>query len=233
MAEDQMHPDLLADTEPATRLPHDPAIAELADHGRQDFLSVVRDYPASSLCWALLAEGSLMAGTEAADIAGYAYARTGYHRGLDALRREGWKGQGPIPWEHLANQGFLRSLWALSVAADRIGEQDEAERCEQFLRDSSESGWQALHTTLIPTDVASPDDPAEEPGPDPEAAPSEDVPEPASGPEDTENPSDEAENDSADADPREDGGNSPESPDDERPAEEEQDRQAEAAQPQG
>ncbi|AXE37948.1 hypothetical protein JS278_00757 [Acidipropionibacterium virtanenii] len=214
MAEDQTHPNLLAETEPATRLPHDPAIAELADRGRQDFLAVVREYPASSLCWALLAEGSLMAGTEAADVAAYAYARTGYHRGLDALRREGWKGQGPIPWEHLANQGFLRSLWALSVAAGRIGEQDEAQRCEQFLRDSSQTAWDALHTTLVPADEAE----------------DEEVPEPdgtTGGVEKAaasdESPSDEAENGtdgSPDADPREDGDNSPERPEDERHAEE-------------
>lgn len=150
MADDQTHLNLLGSTAPATRLPGDPAIAELADHGREDFLSVVRDHPSSSLCWALLAEGSLLAGTESSDIAGYAYARTGYHRGLDALRRAGWRGQGPIPWEHLPNQGFLRCVWALSVAAGRIGEDDEAERCEKLLRQSSETAWEDLHTTLVP-----------------------------------------------------------------------------------
>ena len=74
----------------------------------------------------------------------YAYARTGYHRGLDALRRAGWRGQGPIPWEHEPNRGFLRALWALSVAAGRIGETEEQERCAQFLRDSSETAFQVL-----------------------------------------------------------------------------------------
>ena len=39
----------------------------------------------------------------------YAYARVGYHRGLDALRRNGWKGHGPVPWSHEPNRGFLRS----------------------------------------------------------------------------------------------------------------------------
>lgn len=208
MAEDQTHQNLLAEAEPATRLPPDPAIAELADHGRQDFLSVVRDFPASSLCWALLAEGSLMAGTEGADVAAYAYARTGYHRGLDALRKAGWKGRGPIPWEHLANQGFLRSLWALSVAADRVGEQDEAQRCEQFLRESSETAWQALRTTLVPGDAER----AEDAGESPESR----TPGNTDG-------------GTADADPREDGDTSPESPDDGRRPEEKQ----EAAQPQG
>ena len=48
-------------------------------------------------CWALLAEGALAVGSSEGDVAAYAYARTGYHRGLDALRRSGWKGAGPIP----------------------------------------------------------------------------------------------------------------------------------------
>jgi Protein of unknown function (DUF3151) len=74
----------------------------------------------------------------------YAYARTGYHRGLDALRRAGWRGQGPIPWEHEPNQGFLRSLRALGRAAEAIGESDEAERCDTFLRDSSATAADAL-----------------------------------------------------------------------------------------
>jgi hypothetical protein len=70
-------------------------------------------------------------------VTGYAFARTGYHRGLDQLRRAGWRGQGPIPWEHEPNQGFLRSLYALGRAAGAIGETGEAERCQVFLADSS------------------------------------------------------------------------------------------------
>src|SRR5690606_29605830 len=57
----------------------------------------------------------------------YAYARTGYHRGLDALRRNGWKGHGPVPWEHEPNRGFLRALHALARAAQAIGEKEEYE----------------------------------------------------------------------------------------------------------
>lgn len=72
-------------------------------------------------------------------VAAYAYARTGYHRGLDALRRAGWRGQGPIPAAHQPNQGFLRALLALAEAAAAIGEQDEADRCRQFLLDSGTS----------------------------------------------------------------------------------------------
>ncbi|MFO7192790.1 MAG: DUF3151 domain-containing protein, partial [Thermocrispum agreste] len=76
-------------------------------------------------------------------VTAYAYARTGYHRGLDQLRRAGWKGHGPIPWQHRPNQGFLRSLAALARAAERIGETDEYERCLQFLADSDPAAVEA------------------------------------------------------------------------------------------
>jgi hypothetical protein len=74
----------------------------------------------------------------------YAFARTGYHRGLDQLRRSGWRGTGPIPWEHEPNRGFLRSLHALGEAAAALGEDDEAARCRAFLRDSSAAAVAAL-----------------------------------------------------------------------------------------
>lgn len=90
-------------------------------------------HPASSLAWATLARAALADGDA---VAGYAYARTGYHRGLDALRRAGWRGQGPIPAGHEPNQGFLRALLALADAAAAIGEEDEAARCATFLDDA-------------------------------------------------------------------------------------------------
>ena len=143
---DLSHKDLLA-TEPGpppTLLPEDPAVAELADNGRERFLEIVSAHPASSLCWALLAEGALKMGTAEGDVGAYAYARTGYHRGLDLLRRSGWRGSGPIPWEHVPNRGFLRSLYALAVAAERIGDTAEQERCRRFLQDSSPTGYAEL-----------------------------------------------------------------------------------------
>jgi hypothetical protein len=78
------------------------------------------------------------------DVTAYAYARVGYHRSLDSLRRNGWKGHGPVPWEHEPNRGFLRSLAALALAAGRIGEYHEADRCDSFLRDSSPEGHAEL-----------------------------------------------------------------------------------------
>jgi hypothetical protein len=93
--------------------------------------AVAASHPANSLVWAHLAERALSEGGQ--EVTAYAYARTGYHRGLDALRRAGWRGAGPVPWRHEPNQGFLRSLRALALAADRIGEADEAERCRAFL----------------------------------------------------------------------------------------------------
>lgn len=98
---------------------------------------VIRAEPASSYVWALLAEEALAPVDGAPDpVAAYAYARTGYHRGLDALRRAGWRGQGPVPVEHVPNQGFLRALLALSQAAAALGEAAEAARCAQFLVDA-------------------------------------------------------------------------------------------------
>jgi len=70
----------------------------------------------------------------------YAYARVGYHRGLDTLRSAGWKGSGYVRWEHETNRGFLRSLDALRAAAEAIGETAEAERCARFLR-QLDPGW--------------------------------------------------------------------------------------------
>lgn len=147
MTEPTTHQNLLATSGagPAPALlPIDPAVAELADSGRERFIEIVAANPTSSLCWALLAEGALHLETTEGDVAAYAYSRTGYHRGLDALRRVGWKGAGPVPWEHSPNRGFLRALWALSQAAERIGDTDEHERCAQFLRDSSETAYVEL-----------------------------------------------------------------------------------------
>ena len=124
---------------PETLLPADPAARPLADG--VDPEQVVRAHPGSSSAWAALARRAL---SEGRDVEGYAYARVGYHRGLDLLRRSGWKGRGPVPWSHEPNQGFLTALALLATAAGRIGEADEEERCTTFLRDSSAEAAETL-----------------------------------------------------------------------------------------
>ncbi|MCC2594618.1 DUF3151 domain-containing protein [Tessaracoccus sp. OS52] len=139
----ETHPNLMA-SDVVVHLPDDPALLDIEESGRDHFLEVVGRHPASSLCWALLAETCLRSDDLGSTVAAYAYARTGYHRGLDQLRRNGWKGAGQIPWEHEPNRGFLRAVHALGVAAGRLGENDEEARCAQFLRDSSETAYSIL-----------------------------------------------------------------------------------------
>lgn len=116
---------------PPVTLPVDAAAGELATGESAE--SVARRHPTSSLVWAELAEAALDRGD---DVAGYAFARVGYHRGLDQLRRNGWKGAGPVPWSHEPNRGFLRALSALGQAAALFEETDEVARVRAFLLDA-------------------------------------------------------------------------------------------------
>ncbi|HEX6469810.1 MAG TPA: DUF3151 domain-containing protein [Streptosporangiaceae bacterium] len=125
---------------PPTELPDNAEARGSLERG-VDPVEVAARFPDHSAAWAELADRAFAKGEV---IESYAYARTGYHRGLDQLRRAGWKGRGPIPWEHAPNRGFLRSLHALGRAAAAIGEDDEAERCRTFLRDSSQAAVAAL-----------------------------------------------------------------------------------------
>jgi hypothetical protein len=125
---------------PPTLLPDEVEPRELVERGAQP-ADVAAAHPTSSLAWALLAEDAYARG---AFVEAYAYARTGYHRGLDALRRAGWKGYGPVPWSHEPNRGFLRALHALGRAAAAIGEEPEAARIRQFLDDSDPAAAPAL-----------------------------------------------------------------------------------------
>jgi hypothetical protein len=93
---------------------------------------VAAAHPSASVAWATLAEQAL---DEDKAVTAYAYARTGYHRGLDQLRRNGWKGFGPVPYSHEPNRGFLRCVAALARAADAIGETEEYARCLDLLDD--------------------------------------------------------------------------------------------------
>ena len=125
---------------PPTLLPDEEGPRDLLERGG-DPADVAAAHPTSSLAWAVLAEAAY---ERRSFVEAYAYARTGYHRGLDALRRAGWKGYGPVPWSHEPNRGFLRALHALGQAAGAIGEDEEAARVRQFLADSDPAAAQAL-----------------------------------------------------------------------------------------
>jgi Protein of unknown function (DUF3151) len=122
---------------PETILPAPPADAvdalnrarQLPPGDQRDALAlVVAAHPTYLDGWARLAAAARD------DVEAYAYARVGYHRGLDALRGAGWRGSGYVRWSYETNRGFLRSLDALRLAAAAIGERSEEERCEMFLR---------------------------------------------------------------------------------------------------
>ena len=93
------------------------------DDPRRVLPAVTAAAPTASVCWATLGE---LVESSAANVPqlveAYAYFRVGYHRGLDALRGNGWRGSGYVRWEHPSNRGFLRSLDGLRRVAGAIGE---------------------------------------------------------------------------------------------------------------
>jgi hypothetical protein len=132
---------------PETRLPAELQTADAlaAASGDLDLLrATVAAHPTSSLAWATLADAVF---DPDRPLESYAYARVGYHRGLDALRKAGWRGTGPIPWSHEPNRGVLRSLYALRRAADAIGEADEVARLDEFLRTSDPDAVAQIEAT--------------------------------------------------------------------------------------
>lgn len=133
-----LHDNLLAPD--PTRLPARPDAEQALENGT-DPADVVRSFPDFSAAWATLAEQALQRGDA---VTAYAFARTGYHRGLDLLRRNGWKGFGAVPWSHEPNQGVLRAIAALAKAANEIGETDEFQRCRDLLTDSDPAATEAL-----------------------------------------------------------------------------------------
>lgn len=116
-------------TEPAETRIEEPVGALDALAGAGDLAAVAAAHPECLAAWASLGERSLESGDP---VAAYAYFRVGYHRGLDRIRRAGWRGSGTVPWAHEGNRGFLRSLRGLGRAAAAIGETPEAERCAAF-----------------------------------------------------------------------------------------------------
>lgn len=149
MADQPQFIDLSAQMAPPTMLlPPEPpeAVAALdaalaAGHEgmpeRQAALRVVAHrWPSSIGAWAMLAEAALALGQ---DVEAYAFARTAYHRSLDRLRANGWRGTGLVPGSHAPNLAVLRALRALMLASERLGEPDEVARLRTFLLDSDPS----------------------------------------------------------------------------------------------
>ncbi|MFM7252995.1 MAG: DUF3151 family protein [Ilumatobacteraceae bacterium] len=125
---------VLPDESPALR--HSLAQALQAPEGERHSLvsAVVAANPRSLMAWCAL--GDL--GRDAVER--YAAYRVGYHRGLDALRANGWRGSGYVRWADPSNRGFLGCLRGLGAMAASIGESDEAERIDLFLRQLDPSG---------------------------------------------------------------------------------------------
>lgn len=147
---------------PETLLPAETQVVrDLQEAARTGDLlaNIVVSHPTSSLAWALLSDEAFAGGRV---LESYAYARVGYHRGLDALRKAGWRGQGPVPWSHEPNRGVLRSLYALKRAAAAIGEFEEVERLEAFLRDADSSAISHIESeagdSIWPEEIRSPRD---------------------------------------------------------------------------
>ena len=96
----------------------------------------VAAHPGSMDAWAALGQWYERSEATPADtVTAYACFRVGYHRGLDALRRNGWNGSQSVRWEDEPNRGFLRCVSGLARMANRLGELPEAERCARFLVD--------------------------------------------------------------------------------------------------
>ena len=121
---------------PETVLPDPPPDAEAAlkaalegpaDRRRDAIAVIAAAHPRYLEAWARMAE------VTDDEVEAYAYARVGYHRGLDALRGSGWRGSGYVRWKHPSNRGFLLALDQLAHRAGAIGETDEEERCQLFL----------------------------------------------------------------------------------------------------
>lgn len=135
-------------TQPSVLLPPEPDEAVQAleealhigvagsDARRAALAAVVRSRPAFVGGWAHLASEALALGQ---DVEAYAFARTGYHRALDRLRGNGWRGTGWVLWAHEPNRSALLAFHELLRAAESIGETAEVERMRTLLLDSDPS----------------------------------------------------------------------------------------------
>ena len=122
-------PDTVLAPPPAAALERLESARSVPPTARHDAVAdVVRAFPEWSEAWAALGD----VGHD--DVEAYASYRVGYHRGLDALRKAGWRGSGYVRWAHPTNRGFLRCVEGLRATAAAIGERAEEERCAVFLR---------------------------------------------------------------------------------------------------
>ena len=122
---------------PETVLDPEPAPARQALEETLNLTGLQRHMAVSGLVarWPDFLEGWAQLGEVARDLVeAYACFRVGYHRGLDRLRQNGWRGSGLVRWKHPGNQGFLHCLEGLRRTAEMIGEKEEAERCAVLLR---------------------------------------------------------------------------------------------------
>lgn len=121
-------PETVLDPEPSEALAALAAAMGGPEDGRRaGIAAVVARWPRMIEAWARLGDAARD------DVEAYAAYRVGYHRGLDRLRANGWRGSGYVRWRHPENQGFLRALDGLRRVAGTIGETDEEERCALFL----------------------------------------------------------------------------------------------------
>jgi Protein of unknown function (DUF3151) len=136
-------PETVLDPEPAAAVDALAAALERPAPERRDAVAtVVGRWPRFLDGWARLAQ------LARDPVEGYAYARVGYHRGLDRLRQSGWRGSGYVRWEHATNRGFLRALDGLRHRANEIGEADEEARCREFLL-QLEPAWDQIDRTEV------------------------------------------------------------------------------------
>jgi Protein of unknown function (DUF3151) len=139
-------PSTVLDPEP------DDALVALADalthptgERHQALAAVCARWPRCLDAWARLGDAS------ADDVEAYAYYRVGYHRGLDRLRQNGWRGSGYVRWSHPENRGFLRALAGLQRTAAAFGEHDEAQRCQELLV-QLDPDWSRVESEASATD---------------------------------------------------------------------------------
>jgi hypothetical protein len=135
-------------TPPFVMMPPEPeeAVAALAEalrigkestpERRAALAAVARSWPSFVGGWAHLAAEARAQGQE---VEAYAFARTGYHRALDRLRGNGWRGMGLVLWAHEPNRSALLAFHELLRAAEAIGETPEVERMRTLLLDSDPS----------------------------------------------------------------------------------------------